>query len=188
MTSQNSARNNQTRPESLMNKYGIKKDTYYSRLKFLGIQVMKDSNRRVYLTDDQVALMDELHSYISETGKMEGFQPSNNGSLAVRETGEIDQAAQQVNLENSQPIPQEPHQDQFAALVRSSAEFAAGMEISKYTIAKQMQENPDLLPSDLREQVEAAKASCSPKSLCPTAVAESAPPATANQFLAAYKA
>ena len=114
-----------------------------------------------------------------KTGKMEGFVSSNNGSLAVRETGEIDQAAQQVNLENS-PQTQEPNQDQFAALVRSSAEYAAGMEIAKYTIAKQMQENPDLLPTDLKEQVEAAKASCSPKSLCPTAIA--------NQFLAAYKA
>lgn len=180
MTNQNSARNNQTRPESLRDKYGIKKDTYYGRIKFLGIKVEKDSNRRVYLTDDQVALMDELHSYISETGKMEGFVSSNNTDLAVRETGEIDQAAQQVNLENSQPISQEPNQDQFAALVRSSAEYAAGMEIAKYTIAQQMQENPDLLPPDLKEQVEAAKASCSPKSPSPTAIA--------NQFLKAYKA
>lgn len=179
MTSQISTGNSQTRPDDLMSKYGIKKDAYYARIKFLGIQVMKDSKRRVYLTDDQVALMDELHSYIEETGKMEGFVSNKNSSLAVRESSEIEEAAQQIELENKEVKSSEPNQDQFAALVRSSAEFAAGMEIAKYTIAKQMQDNPDLLPTDLKEQVEAAKANCSPKSQSPTAIAD--------QFLKQYK-
>jgi hypothetical protein len=89
MTNPNSDRNNQTRPESLMSKYNIKKDAYYGRIKFLGIQVMRDSNRKVYLTNEQVELMDELHSHIEETGKMEGFVSSNKGTLAVREGSEI---------------------------------------------------------------------------------------------------
>ncbi len=89
MTNQISARNNQTRPDALMDKYGIKKDAYYGRIKFLGIEVKRDSNRRVYLTDDQVALMDELHSYISETGKMEGFQSSKNSALVTTDDNSL---------------------------------------------------------------------------------------------------
>ena len=54
MSNPNSDRNNQTRPDELMSKYNIKKDAYYSRIKFLGIQVKKDSSRKVYLTDEQV--------------------------------------------------------------------------------------------------------------------------------------
>ncbi len=177
MTNPNSDRTNQTRPDELMTKYNIKKDAYYGRIKFLGIQVMKDSNRKVYLTDEQVELMDELHSHIEDTGKMEGFVSNSNASLAVRESGEIEEAAQQIELENKEENSK-PNEDQFAALVRSSAELAAGMEIAKYTIAKQMQDNPDLLPSDLKVQVEAVKASCSPKSQSPTAIA--------NQFLKQY--
>lgn len=178
MSKANSDRNNQTRPDELMNKYNIKKDAYYGRIKFLGIQVKKDSDKKVYLTDEQVELMDELHSHIEETGKMEGFVSENKGSLAVRESGEIEEAAESIELENSDGKSSEPNEEQFAALVRSSAEFAAGMEIAKFTIAKQMQDNPDLLPDDLKEQVEAAKASCSPKSQSPTAYA--------NQFLKQY--
>jgi hypothetical protein len=178
MTNPNSDRNNQNRPDSLMDKYNIKKDAYYGRIKFLGIQVMRDSNRMVYLTNEQVELMDELHSHIEETGKMEGFVSSNKGTLTVREGSEMEEAAEQIELKNEEENSK-PNEDQFAALVRSSAEFAAGMEIAKYTIAKQMQDNPDLLPSDLKEQVEAVKASCSPKSQSPTSIA--------NQFLQAYK-
>ncbi len=178
MSNPNSDRTNQTRPDELMSKYNIKKDAYYSRIKFLDIQVKKDSSRKVYLTDEQVELMDALHSHIEETGKMDGFIIGNNGSLAVRESSEIEEAAQQIELENKEVKSEEPNQEQFAALVRSSAEFAAGMEIAKYTIAKQMQDNPDLLPSDLKDQVEAVKASCSPKSQSPTAIA--------NQFLKQY--
>ena len=39
--------------------------------------------------------------------------------------------------------------------MRSSAEFVAGMKIAKYTIVKQMQDNPNLLPDDHKKQVEA---------------------------------
>ncbi len=102
MTNPISDRNNQTRPDSLMDKYNIKKDAYYSRIKFLGISVKKDSNRKVYLTDEQVELMDELHSHIETTEKMEGFVSNNKGSLAVRENGEIDETAQQIELENKE--------------------------------------------------------------------------------------
>jgi hypothetical protein len=102
MTNPNSDRNNQNRPDSLMDKYNIKKDAYYGRIKFLGIQVMRDSNRMVYLTDEQVKLMDELHSNIEETGKMEIFVSNKNSILAFRESKEIDQAAEQIELENKE--------------------------------------------------------------------------------------
>jgi hypothetical protein len=128
MTNPNSDRNNQNRPDSLMSKYNIKKDAYYGRLKFLGIQVMRDSNRKVYLTNEQVELMDELHSHIEETGKMEGFVSSNKGTLAVREGGKIEKAAEQIKLENKEVKSQEPLEDQFAAFVRISTEFAEGIK------------------------------------------------------------
>ena len=127
MTNPISDRNQQNRPDSLMDKYNIKKDAYYGRIKFLGITVKRDSDRKVYLTDEQVELMDELHSHIEQTGKMEGFVSSNKGTLVVREGGEIDQAAEQIKLENKEVKSEEPSKDQFAALVRNIAEFPTGI-------------------------------------------------------------
>lgn len=164
MDDPNSAIENRIRPDELLEKYQIKKDAYYARLNHLGIKPYRDSSKRVYLTDEQVTLLDELHLHINQTGKMEGFNSSNNG-LVKAEENNIDRPTQKIEVN-------QPHPDQFAALLRSSAEYAAGMEIAKYTIAAKFQENPDLLPDDLKTQVEEAKKQVAPKSQNAGAIAQ----------------
>ncbi|AFZ38183.1 hypothetical protein Sta7437_4742 (plasmid) [Stanieria cyanosphaera PCC 7437] len=105
---QNSATENQTRPEDLQTKYGIKKEAYYNRLNFLGIKANKDSNGRAYLTNEQVNLMDELDSYIKENGKMEGFSnrnsEDNSGAMVKSETTAIEQSPENIYVEPENPV------------------------------------------------------------------------------------
>ena len=68
----------------LPQRYGIGKTYFYQRrsyLKSLGydLEPEKDGSRRKY-TDSQVKLLDELDSYISSNGGMEGFPPANDSS------------------------------------------------------------------------------------------------------------
>jgi hypothetical protein len=177
MENQNSAPEIQFRPEDLWDRYQIKKDAYYARIKFLGIKPKRDSNKRVYLTEEQVKDLDALHSHIEKTGKMEGFDSNNDSAeesaLVRAETREIAAGASSMIDRPTAPVEAgQPHPDQFAALVRSAAEYAAGMELAKYTIASKFQENPDLLPDDLKQQVEEAKRQTAPKSQNPKAIAQ----------------
>ncbi|MGK7885380.1 MAG: hypothetical protein AB4057_12245 [Crocosphaera sp.] len=190
MTNLDSARNNQTRPQSLMDKYNIKKDTYYSRIKFLGIQVKKGSNRRVYLTDEQVALMDELHLYIAENGRMEGFESSknlelvttnnkslttsvnNSADLSVVDNGTLQTAnstelsAHGTNEPDIYVTPEEPTaQFNMEQLMYEAAELKARelamQDLVKRALADRM--NEEDLPSELRDKVQNAREAANPK-------------------------
>lgn len=68
-------------PKELQDRYSIKREAYYNRLKFLGIKALRDSNGKAYLNSDQVALLDELHSYIKKHRKMSGFPTPKNAIL-----------------------------------------------------------------------------------------------------------
>ncbi|MDJ0580970.1 hypothetical protein [Crocosphaera sp.] len=190
MTNLDSARNNETRPQSLMDKYSIKKDTYYSRIKFLGIQVKKGSNRKVYLTDEQVALMDELHLYIAENGRMEGFESrknlelvtTNNNSLTTSVNNSADlsvvdngtlQTANSTELSShgtNEPdiyvTPEEPtSQFNMEQLMYEAAELKARelamQDLVKRALADGM--NEEDLPPELRDKVQNAREAANPK-------------------------
>lgn len=179
MENQNSAVEVRVRPEELQEKYQIKKDAYYARINFLGIKPARDSNKKVYLTEEQVRLLDALHLHIENTGKMEGFDSNNylaedgDGALVKADTGAIANGTRGSIDRSTTPIEAEqPHPDQLAALVRNAAEYAAGMELAKYALAAQFQQNPDLLPDDLKRKVEEAKKQTAPKSQNPEAIAQ----------------
>ena len=98
MTDQNSTGNSKHRPEDLIEKYGIKTAAYYRRLKFLGIEAAKDDKGKAYLTGEQVEIMDALHEYIANNGKMEGFKfSSRQNSDAPSEPAAI------AKVEDEQP-------------------------------------------------------------------------------------
>jgi len=159
---------NKTRPEELQKRWRIQKDAYYGMLKFLEIKAYRDKEG-AWLDDEQVALLEALRSHIEQTGKMEGF-----GALVKSESSGIEQAAERLEVKADTP-----NQDQFRALVRSAQEYAAGMELAKYTLVQQIQQNPELLPEDLRSQVEEAKKLASPKSQSPQSIA--------NQFVLQFR-
>ena len=171
MSNPNRVTSNPNRPEALMKKYGIKRDAYYDRLKFLGIKHQKDSENKAYLEDEQIAQLDALHSHIQKNGKMEGF---NDSALVKSGDSNIETSTEEIKLNSSSP------EEQMAALVRSAAELRASTEIAKYVIASQM--TPEMLPDDLRAQVEAAKAAVVPKSTAPNSWAQELV-AKANQYM-----
>ena len=160
MSNQNSAKENKHRPEELLAKYNIKKNTYYARLKFLGIKASKDAKGLSYLTDEQLVQFDALHHHINVTGKMEGFD---NTALVQSDDSQIEEATEEINLHNHKVN----NEDEYAALLRSAQEYVAGLELAKIALVKEIQENPELMPEDLRTQLEEAKKAVSPKSQSP---------------------
>jgi hypothetical protein len=173
---QNSGTDNQnsgvskTRPKDLQERWGIGKDAYYDMLKHTNIKAHRDKEG-AWLDDEQVETLTSLRQHIEQTGKMEGF-----GALVKSEAAEIDQVAETINVDTD---TSNSNQEQFTALVRGAAEYAAGMEIAKYMLVKEIQENPGLLPEDLRSQVEEARKAVAPKSQSPQSVA--------NQFMNQFR-
>jgi len=70
---QNSTLTDRHYREEICDLLQIKKDTYYKRVKFLGIEAYRDEEKRTYLDDAQLQLLLALDSHIANTGKMEGF-------------------------------------------------------------------------------------------------------------------
>jgi hypothetical protein len=62
---------------SLMNKYGIKKTTFYERLKRLGITPTKEGHR-AYLNAEEIILMDRLHEHLKNGGSLNSFKYNND--------------------------------------------------------------------------------------------------------------
>ncbi len=85
MTNRNSAKQDHFTPDEIIQKYSIKKTTYYERLKFLGIKARKDKGGKAYLDSEQVELLDKLEEYVKATGKMEGFEFSSEENSDVQE-------------------------------------------------------------------------------------------------------
>ena len=168
-TDQNSGVN-KTRPKDLQERWGIGKDAYYDMLKYTKIKAHRDKHG-AWLDDEQVEILTALRKHIEQTGKMEGF-----GALAVKDSSEIEQAAEKIEVKNDTP---DSEKEQFHSLVRGAQEYAAGMEIAKYMLVKEIQENPELLPEDLRAQVEEVKKAVAPKSQSPQSVA--------NQFMNQFR-
>ena len=165
MTDPNRLTSDPTRPETLMEKYGIKRDAYYDRLKFLGLKHQKDSKNRCYLTDEQVNLMDELNSYIKENGKMEGFSNSNSednsGAMVKSESTSIEQSTEDIYIEPEEPT----EQFDFNQLLRKAEEVKtrrlATPDLIVQELANRMSEED--LSDDLKQKLSAVRETVNPK-------------------------
>lgn len=185
MTKPNSTGNTKHRPESLIEKYGIKSSAYYSRIKFLNIKAQKDEDGKAYLTDEQVEMMDALHEHVQSTGKMQGFtfnsdgneeaeeavaSSTNNvdetaGKMTVSGKGELSQTTPDSVIEQEIPETQPDFSQGMESLIRQAAEIKAqGLampDLVALQLAQQM--SFDDLPSDLKDKVTAVKEAASPK-------------------------
>ena len=73
----------------LQKKYGIGRETLYSRMRYLQITTWKISGK-AYLDVEQVASMDDLHAHVQEVGKMEGYPvPEPSGPRSVEEKSAV---------------------------------------------------------------------------------------------------
>ncbi len=157
---------------NLLERWQISRPTLYDRLKYLGLQLMKDSSNKGYLNDEQVKLMDELDSHIKKTGKMQGF---NNSALVKTKDNNLAESSQEIT-ETHEDIYVEPEQptEQFDVhgLMRGAAELKAREvampDLVKRAVADQMTEED--LPEDLKEKVNLAREAANPK-FTPTEVA-----------------
>ncbi len=173
MTDQNSTGNPKYRPEDLTEKYGIKNAAYYRRLKFLGIEASKDGEGKVYLTDEQVEIMDALHEYIANNGKMEGFEFSLEGDdvsseAVTQSTNKVDDNAEDAEeggklaVKGSSKLASKSQSPQPDSVIeqdipQTQPNFSEGMDgiIRKAAeIKAQKLALPDLVVLQLAEQME----------------------------------
>ena len=185
MTKPNSAGNIKHRPESLIEKYGIKSSAYYQRIKFLKIKAQKDENNKAYLTDEQVEIMDALHEHVQTTGKMQGFVfhseggeeaselvvsatndlDENAGKMTVSDKGELSQSKLDSVIEQQIPETQPNFSQDMEGLIRQAAEIKAqGLampDLVTLQLAQQM--TFDDLPNDLKSKVTAVHEAANPK-------------------------
>ena len=141
------------RPEDVQEMLGIKRRTYYDRLKFLGIEANRDSEGRSYLDDSQLDLLTKLDEYIRRTGKMEGFDPTNNGaSLVKAEADELETASSQKIEPQGNPVPE--NEDQINEFDYSAQSRAAEvLKTAGDALTAEYIANPNKLAPELREKV-----------------------------------
>ena len=145
----------------LQKKYGIQRDSFYARTRYLRITTWKEGGK-AYLYGDQIAEMDGLHEHIQQTGRMQGYavpepsgpieeeeQPAATSSLAVTETQQITPtyAPKQKRSQSSQV-------DDVAAIVTSAQNKAAGTLIAENVLAQHFIQNPELLPEGLKAKIQ----------------------------------
>ncbi len=187
MMSDQNEQTNRTHPQEVMARFGIKKATYYDRLKFLQITAHKDAAGRVYLDQYQFDMMKELNEYISINGKMAGFSYSKQEDKSELQE-EIQEEVSLITTEengltsstngfstvtttrtNEPDIYVEPQQpvenSEVAVLIREAEELKARelamRDLIKRKLADEMNEE-DLSP-DLQEKVNLAREAANPK-------------------------
>lgn len=140
--------------------WGLKSSAFYERIKFLGIQPIKQG-RKSFIDDEQITYLDELDAYIQEHGTMDGYEET--GKLATVESGKVatqsEDEPEEINEMYSEP-PTSEHQ--YAEVMQGAYQHRAGIEVAKYVIASQLAVED--LPADLQEEVNAARAATLPKS------------------------
>lgn len=159
---QNSVPPETIRPEDLMEELGIKKDAYYKDINYLDIKPEKDSEGRVYLTNEQADQIRSLRNHVNQTGKREGF--SNSSIVKVDDSNEIVSNNNKTE-EDIYINREEPTAKINSDLVRQAEELAArGMamnDLIKIQLASQM--SFDDLSPDLQEKVKIAHEVANPK-------------------------
>ena len=147
------------RPDELCEKLGIGSTTYYNRLSHLGIEASKDEEG-MYLTAEQMKLMEELSEHIKQTGKMKGFRVG--GELAVSESSGL---ASGLEIPVQSDIPGNEDEDGLEQLIRQAAELkvqqAAMPDLVRLHLANGMTE--DDLPDDLKAKLLAVREAANPK-------------------------
>jgi hypothetical protein len=177
-TTQNNVENSKISILELQKKYGIQRDSFYARTRYLRITTWKEGGK-AYLDADQITEMDGLHEHIQQTGRMQGYpvpEPSGpieeeeqpaatTSSLTVTETQQITPTyAPKQKRTQSSPV------DDVAAIVTSAQNKAAGTLIAENVLAQHFIQNPELLPDELKAKI---KESAQMPSVDPFAYADS---------------
>lgn len=182
MSNQNSGSNLQIRPDDLMDELGIKKDSYYADLSYLGIKAAKDDDGRAYLTNEQADLVRQLRSHVNETGRRDGFEPTRNSQLVHNQntsnlssvnTSDLSSVKEEFEeIEAEIDIPEfeyrssdEIDNDAVSQLINEAAHLkmqnTVAPDLIKLHLADQMEEED--LPVQMQNQIEAVREAAHPK-------------------------
>ena len=154
-----------TTPESIQERFGISKSTYYDDVRFLKgqgytIESHKDGEKRVILEPATVQLISALREHVTTTGSREGFKYG--GLSVVGETSLGDVAA-------DGPMPTPDYEAATGShlddMVRQAQQLAAHNLVMGNQVIVEMarQIGYEDLPDDLKQQVDHARAATVPK-------------------------
>lgn len=131
MKDRNSTTQDRFTPDEIIQLFGIKKTTYYERLKFLGIKAHKDEGGKAYLDSEQVELLEKLDEHVKANGKMEGFEFSGENSDVPEESAVI----AKVSSDEQPPTKEDDSSESKGELAIASSSTGA--------IASTSNEKPD---------------------------------------------
>ncbi len=145
----------------VLSELGISKDAYYADIKFLGITIQKDENRKAFITQEDFNLVIQLRKHLEKTGTRRGFE-AQKGELVVSEKSEIANTnpagITSTNNQIDYPQPEEPiatdemGQQLFRAGAELKAKETAMPHLVIRAVADQLEE--DQLPEDLKGKSE----------------------------------
>lgn len=156
-------------PSQLMDRYKVKKDAHYARLKYLQLKSKKDpETKEAYLEQPEVELLDQLHDWIQETGSMSGFlESSESDSESEGEAGElaVSSGDRNISITQSQPLGNDEEiaaslngkrsdrktLQKFDRVAQTTA--AAALIEARNILAGDYIANPHDLDLDLQEQI-----------------------------------
>lgn len=156
--------------KKLQEKYEIGRDTLYKRLKHLKIAAWKVSGKSCY-DAMQLAHLDGLQAHIKSGKKMETYpkpEPTGPSSESTAKKPEISSSivlSQNGNVEtkdSSDKIDPTPIQKVFSKAdvkqINSDAlERLKTMRLAVIEVTRGYQENPDLIPSEILQEIEEAE-------------------------------
>ncbi|PSN17802.1 hypothetical protein C7271_15860 [filamentous cyanobacterium CCP5] len=156
-----------TTPESIQERYGVSKSTYYYDIKFLkaqGYEIYshKDGEGCTILEPETVQLVCALREHVAATGNREGFRYGGELLVSDEETSLSDVmgdvAAQMPGVESASG-------SQLDEMVRQAQELAAHNFVIGNQVVAEMARQIGYgdLPEDLQQRVDQARAAALPK-------------------------
>jgi hypothetical protein len=138
------------RPDEAMEQLGVKKDGFYSRLKYLSIKLDKDDDGKTFLTQDQFDRLEALGEHIKTTGKMDGFLDKNS-ALAVNQDGGLAETAVEFG--------EIPIEEPLEELMQQAGRLAARRLLAPLQVIHAIADQMDYedLPENLRQEVDSAR-------------------------------
>lgn len=155
--------------EKLKEKYGIEQAEIYKRLGKLKIKSHKE-NGKVWLDDEQLSKLDNLHQWIQEKGSAKDYQFPEESGLAVAEQKGI--ATSDSEVMDADYAEGSPSADPFAMIRVAAQHMAAGEIMATKLMAADYRDNPDRLPDELQERIKQVERMTVPKPIDPMKYAQ----------------
>ena len=139
-------------PEQAQNRYGIKKDAYYSRLKCLRIKHIKDGSFH-YLDSTQIGRLDRLHYHLSDGGILADYV-EDTSSISLSGNSAVSRRSPSSAVKKMEESFVDYDYDLAAKLDRSAQSVAAGiLAEARNRLTAGYLEDPSRIDEDLQGKI-----------------------------------